>query len=94
MILHAPTGLRAIAGVYVPIFLFDPLFVNRDSISPVKPICLVRFSWRTSFAFKSLISDYYSQREHTDGLPNHSQLANSCLRAHYIRKHAAQYPDG
>jgi hypothetical protein len=44
MILHAPTGLRAIAGVYVPILLFDLLFIKRDLISPVKTIFLVKFA--------------------------------------------------
>ena len=92
MILHAPTGLRAIAGMYVPIFLFDSLFIKHDSTSHVKPIILVKFA--RSFAFETLIFDYYSQREHTDGLPNHPQLANSCLRAYYIRTHAAWYPVG
>ena len=93
MILHAPTGLRAIAGVYVIIFLFDPLSIKRDSVSLVKPVCMVKFAWRTSFTFESLTFYYHSQREHTDGLSNHSQLANGCLWAHYIRTLAAWYPD-
>ena len=43
MILYAPTGLRAIAGVYVPIFL-DLTFIKCDSISLVKAICLVKLT--------------------------------------------------